>query len=130
MQCLIYFAVWYRPMKLLNQAMCFCSIAAQSESEGNRVRRNCTGVVTTAGTVFARILMGNICDLYGPRYGMRLLWRYLDPASARMPEPLEYAVKYLFCPACMVPFMSKLAFLHRFTYCKTRVTSSHMAEYA
>ena len=30
------------------------------------------GVVTTAGTVFARILMGNICDLYGPRLGAAL----------------------------------------------------------
>ncbi|KAK9809615.1 hypothetical protein WJX73_007601 [Symbiochloris irregularis] len=30
---------------------------------------NEAGVVTTAGTVFARILMGNICDWYGPRYG-------------------------------------------------------------
>ena len=29
------------------------------------------GVVTTAGTVFARILMGNICDMYGPRLGAK-----------------------------------------------------------
>ena len=38
------------------------------------------GVVTTAGTVFARIMMGNICDLYGPRLGAYSF--KAEPASA------------------------------------------------
>ena len=29
----------------------------------------CAGVVTTAGTVVARVLMGQACDKFGPRYG-------------------------------------------------------------
>ena len=32
---------------------------------------HCTGCITTAGTVFARIAMGSICDFFGPRYGER-----------------------------------------------------------
>ena len=31
----------------------------------------CTGCITTAGTVFARIAMGSVCDYFGPRYGER-----------------------------------------------------------
>ena len=43
---------------------------------------NMAGVVTTAGTVFARILMGNVCDMYGPRLG-KYLWLSL-PRGAHM----------------------------------------------
>ena len=76
---------------IIHKAVCYDQLAAQSTllallqvfPSGTSAASGCklpcqkyaaairsAGVVTTAGTVFARILMGNICDLYGPRYGL------------------------------------------------------------
>ena len=44
--------------------------------------RLAAGVVTTAGTVVVRILMGQACDKFGPRYGQCLFSPALVQSSA------------------------------------------------
>ncbi|KAK9839619.1 hypothetical protein WJX81_001376 [Elliptochloris bilobata] len=45
---------------------------------------NLAGVVTTAGTVVARIAMGSICDFFGPRYAYGFLLCLTAPVVAGM----------------------------------------------